>query len=144
MKHRYVLGLVLLLLCAFCVVSLADYQLTPADVSDTTVRQKLYELGYLPSPTQRRSGTTITLQALQAFQNDQELERENGMDTRTMVRLFSQTDEEEAQVWAPVYGGKKYHDNPFCSNMNNPESVSLKTAKELGYEPCKRCKPPQK
>ena len=44
----------------------------------------------------------------------------------------------ENTVWIPD-SGKKYHKSPDCSNMKSPQSVSLGHAKELGYEPCKRC-----
>ena len=41
-------------------------------------------------------------------------------------------------VWIPNTG-TKYHTNPECSNMIDPREVTLEEAKELGYEPCKRC-----
>lgn len=42
-------------------------------------------------------------------------------------------------VWVPVNGGTKYHTKSSCSNMKEPMQVSLETAIENGYEPCKRC-----
>ena len=42
-------------------------------------------------------------------------------------------------VWVPVNGGKKYHRNSSCSNMENPMQVSRETAEANGYDPCKRC-----
>lgn len=35
--------------------------------------------------------------------------------------------------------GKKYHRNSSCSNMNNPQQVSLDEALSMGLEPCKKC-----
>jgi hypothetical protein len=39
----------------------------------------------------------------------------------------------------PTKGGKKYHTNPGCSNMEDPEKVTLDEAEDLGFTPCKRC-----
>lgn len=41
-------------------------------------------------------------------------------------------------VWIPV-SGKKYHNNPSCSNMKNPSQVTIGQAQSSGYEPCKKC-----
>ena len=42
-------------------------------------------------------------------------------------------------VWIPTNGGKKYHSHSGCSNMKNPEKVSLSKAKKLGFTACKKC-----
>jgi hypothetical protein len=44
----------------------------------------------------------------------------------------------ERMVWIPK-SGKKYHQNPSCSNMNNPSQVTISRAESLGYTPCKKC-----
>ncbi len=41
-------------------------------------------------------------------------------------------------VWIPE-SGKKYHNDPSCSNMNNPSKVSVGKAEKMGYTPCKKC-----
>lgn len=41
-------------------------------------------------------------------------------------------------VWIPN-SGSKYHSNPSCSNMKNPQQVTLDYAQSAGYEPCKKC-----
>ncbi|MDD4134121.1 MAG: hypothetical protein PHN46_03465 [Eubacteriales bacterium] len=46
----------------------------------------------------------------------------------------------ENLVWIPE-SGKKYHSNANCSNMRNPRQIPRQEAAELGFEPCKRCKP---
>ncbi len=51
-------------------------------------------------------------------------------------------DHEETEghlVWVPVKGGKKYHISSTCSGMEDPMQVSVETASENGYTPCKRC-----
>lgn len=42
-------------------------------------------------------------------------------------------------VWIPTNGGTKYHKNAECSNMIDPEHVSLDYARDQGFTPCKRC-----
>lgn len=42
-------------------------------------------------------------------------------------------------VWIPTNGGKKYHKDADCSNMKNPQHVSLEYAKAEGYTACKKC-----
>ena len=42
-------------------------------------------------------------------------------------------------VWVLVNGGTKYHMGPNCSSMDNPMQVTVETAREHGYTPCKRC-----
>lgn len=39
--------------------------------------------------------------------------------------------------------GAKYHRNGCGSLSRSKIPISLKEAKQLGYEPCKRCNPPQ-
>lgn len=46
---------------------------------------------------------------------------------------------EEITVWIPTKGGKKYHSRPSCSNMIDPEQVTLDDAKAQGFTACKRC-----
>ena len=45
----------------------------------------------------------------------------------------------EEMVWIPTKGGKKYHSYSGCSNMDDPQKVTLSKAKAQGYEACKRC-----
>ncbi len=44
----------------------------------------------------------------------------------------------EQMVWIPRTG-KKYHSKSTCSNMKNPEKVTISEAKRRGYEKCKKC-----
>ena len=45
----------------------------------------------------------------------------------------------ETMVWIPTKGGKKYHTYAGCSNMIDPDNVTLSQAEALGFTPCKRC-----
>ena len=42
-------------------------------------------------------------------------------------------------VWVPTHGGKKYHSKSTCSNMKDPEKVTLSKAKAEGFTACKKC-----
>lgn len=38
-----------------------------------------------------------------------------------------------------THGGKKYHSKSTCSNMKDPEKVTLSKAKAEGFTACKKC-----
>lgn len=44
----------------------------------------------------------------------------------------------EVLVWIPN-SGKKYHSRSTCSNMENPQQVTISSAEAQGYDPCKKC-----
>ena len=46
---------------------------------------------------------------------------------------------DERMVWIPTNGGKKYHSHSDCSNMIDPEYVTISEAEALGFTPCKKC-----
>lgn len=50
-----------------------------------------------------------------------------------------ETKPKEEMVWIPTGGGTKYHSRSGCSNMDNPQNVTLSKAKARGVPPCKRC-----
>ena len=41
-------------------------------------------------------------------------------------------------VWVTAKG-KRYHNNPKCSNMKNPEEVTIEEAEKRGLTPCQKC-----
>ena len=45
----------------------------------------------------------------------------------------------ETMVWIPTNGGTKYHSKSSCSNMDNPQQVTLSEAQARGFTPCGRC-----
>ena len=47
-------------------------------------------------------------------------------------------EEDVVYVWIPA-SGSKYHSNAGCSNMKNPQQITLEEAIARGYEPCKKC-----
>lgn len=42
-------------------------------------------------------------------------------------------------VWIPTNGGTKYHKTSGCSNMIDPEKVTISNAQSLGFTACGRC-----
>lgn len=55
------------------------------------------------------------------------------------VQTISTSKKTEEMVWIPTHGGKKYHSKSTCSNMKDPEKVTLSKAKEKGFTACKKC-----
>ena len=53
----------------------------------------------------------------------------------TVIEPYSQYEE---MVWIPR-SGSRYHSNPECSGMNNPQEVTLSEAESRGYTPCQKC-----
>lgn len=48
----------------------------------------------------------------------------------------------DAEVETIVYisgSGKRYHRNASCSNMSNPQAVTISEAENMGLTPCKKC-----
>lgn len=66
-------------------------------------------------------------------------------DTTTTTKSHSASEKattaasDNTMVWIPVNGGSKYHSKASCSNMKNPQRVTISAAKSQGYSPCKRC-----
>lgn len=63
----------------------------------------------------------------------------SGGSSEPSVTVPSQEETVGNLVWVPTKGGKKYHNNSGCSNMENPMQVSIETAQANGYTACKRC-----
>lgn len=54
-------------------------------------------------------------------------------------QLEAESEEQAVMVWIPTHGGTKYHSKSTCSNMDDPEEVTLEEAKAMGFTPCGRC-----
>ncbi len=59
--------------------------------------------------------------------------------TQATTTETESSEPQEEMVWIPTGGGKKYHSRPGCSNMNNPQEVTISQAEARGFTPCKRC-----
>lgn len=58
---------------------------------------------------------------------------------QTPTETPQETQDTEERVWIPTNGGSKYHSNPSCSKMKNPQEVTISQAKSRGFTACKRC-----
>ena len=57
----------------------------------------------------------------------------------TMLLAGCTSGSDSGTVWIPTNGGTKYHKDADCSDMINPQQVSLEYAEAHGFEPCKLC-----
>ena len=46
---------------------------------------------------------------------------------------------QEEMVWISTNGGTKYHSRSSCSNMDNPQQITISQAEARGFTPCKKC-----
>ena len=62
-------------------------------------------------------------------------------DTEVPATLEPESSEEHVtMVWITSTGnGKRYHNNPDCSNMRDPLHVPIDEAIDQGLTPCKKC-----
>ncbi len=58
---------------------------------------------------------------------------------QTPTETPQETQDTEERVWIPTNGGSKYHSNPSCSKMKNPQEVTISQAQSRGFTACKRC-----
>lgn len=77
--------------------------------------------------------------------NNSEVQQTESIPTQSETVSSSQTaptptpsQNQTQMVWIPK-SGKKYHNNPYCSGMNNPTQVTVEQARNQGYTPCKKC-----
>ena len=68
-------------------------------------------------------------------QNDKTIENNES----SYVEESSDYDIEDFMVWIPTKCGIKYHKRASCSNMKEPDHVTILEAKERGFAPCKKC-----
>ena len=57
----------------------------------------------------------------------------------TSPPAVQETVQTETLVWIPTNGGTKYHSKSSCSNMDNPQQVTLSEAQARGFTACKKC-----
>lgn len=132
MKRIFSAALVLMLLAVTALAATATLKLTS---SQKLVTQFTAFRDYLDKlPEADRQAWMAELDAL--------VQQEAGglMGISAFYDASSQLDDSELMVWIPK-SGSKYHSSSTCSNMKNPQEVTLSQAISRGYDPCKRCKP---
>lgn len=65
-------------------------------------------------------------------------QQSHSQQSQSQQSVQTQQPTQSQMVWIPQTGSK-YHNNPSCSNMKNPQQVTLSQAQNMGYEPCKKC-----
>ena len=78
---------------------------------------------------------------LRTYQRNEGLEASGSFDFDTISHILHGSNylPGEEIVWIPMHGGKKYHKNPECSSMYEPNQVPVACADSLGFSFCKRC-----
>jgi len=99
----------------------------------------LEEKGYLQKGYTSQEFTEEIEHAVKRFQSDNGLEPTGMMDNTTLTLLLQDRKESiiPIYVFIPTDGGKRYHGNPYCSEMSYPRIVSLENAITLGFTQCR-------
>lgn len=75
---------------------------------------------------------------LEAYQEKHGLEVTGCFDPETLCLLLG-CPSDAREVWIPMHGGDKYHDQPDCSGMLYPCLVPVGCAEACGYAACENC-----
>ncbi len=123
-----------------------DEETTPDNVADTT-KPPISDT----TPAQTTTPTTTPIQTTTPAPTTTPAQPTTLAPTTTPIQTTTPAPVEETtsytnvvspsnsdMVWI-VNTGKKYHNNPYCSNMNNPFQIPLDEAISMGREPCKKC-----
>lgn len=132
MKRIFSAALALILIAATALAATATLKLTSSQKLETQFAAFRDYLEKLPETD--RQAWLAELETL--------VQQEAGglIGLSTFYDASSQLADSEPMVWIPK-SGSKYHSSPTCSNMKNPQEVTLSQAISRGYDPCKRCKP---
>lgn len=109
----------------------------------------MIEKGYCPPEQEVSIFDEGARQGVMRLQETFGLEKTGMLDDDTLTALIwdclpdelDQTDPESRfdYNWIPTDGGKKRHTQEKCSKMEDPRKISVRNAKALGVEPCRRC-----
>lgn len=146
MKHRIFAAL--LALCLLFSAALAEGYAAPNYISAEDYGEPLRVLqDYLgvteidPVRKQPCFGEQ-TLAALEQFQYEYGLEATYEFDAETLYTLLglpAMDEYSDPLVWIPMHGGERYHINPLCSLMLDPQQMPESCASALEYLPCSKC-----
>ena len=101
--------------------------------------EKLIIKGYLKKGYKSPVFSEEIQEAVIKFQSDHDLRCTGVMDNETLTLLLQNRKKTKTQVFVfiPTDGGKRYHGNPYCSEMAFPRVVSLENALALGFTQCR-------
>lgn len=81
----------------------------------------------------------VTEKTTESSETTTEKVEEEAVATEVTESESTTTEAQEEYVWIPQSGKGKYHSRSSCSNMKNPQQVTLSEAESRGLDPCKRC-----
>lgn len=106
------------------------------------MQERLIALLYLTGKADGDFGPG-TKQAVKDFQSRNGLQADGIAGQQTLEAMFAPFAREQEWVCIPAErpseGKEKYHDNPDCSKMNNPLTVTIEDAKARGFDACGKC-----
>lgn len=110
-------------------------------VADNGVKSKKIKITVVDREAEKKAEAEKA--AAEAEKKEREKQKQLEEEQQKQAEAQQQQEEEQSQasqtyVYIPQTGSK-YHSNPNCSNMNNPSQVTLETALQMGFEPCKKC-----
>ena len=73
------------------------------------------------------------------FQEESGVTHEHDCDNEQDVHSSFCNPTFSASVWVSTKGGTRYHTSPRCSNMKEPEKLSVDEAVKRGFTPCQNC-----
>lgn len=134
---------------AFAVWYIVVIACTPQSASnnsrDKQIAQNTTTEAYTEETTPEESTTELITEETTVVETTQETTTPAPTTTETTTAAPVETTQAETappqterQVWVSG-SGKKYHSDPYCSNMSSPYQISLSDAQAQGYEPCKKC-----
>lgn len=122
---------IFLCLLLFCGSLSGCIEIDPvSDVVTTTTTEESYR-----STTTTTTATTTTTTKVTTTTT----KKPTTTTIKTTTSTKAPTLNSDTMVWIPTKGGTKYHKKASCSNMENPEYVSLTEAKNRGFTACGRC-----
>ena len=146
MKHRLfalVLALVLLCSAAHAANYIAPNYISAEDYGEPLrILQDYLGVTEIDYYSQEPWFGELTLSALEQFQYDCGLEMTYEFDSATLYTLLGlpMLDEySDPLVWIPMHGGTRYHLNPDCSMMVDPQQMPESCAYALEFDACLRC-----
>lgn len=108
---------------------------------DETTWLYLYDLGYAEDTQAAYDELRVPVYVIAELQARNGLPVTGELDEETLALLDSGLTLPVYYVFMPLHGGKRFHTNADCSNMDGPARVTVEYATEEGFTPCKRCHP---
>ena len=127
---------IFLCLLLFCGSLVGCIETDPvSDIATTTTTEETYR----STTTTTTTSTTTTTTTTTTKKTTTTTKKPTTTTFKTTTSTKAPTNNSDTMVWIPTKGGTKYHKKSSCSNMDNPEYVSLTEAKNRGFTACGKC-----